>query len=311
VKPIVTVKGITHRYGDRTALDDVSFEVPEGEIFALLGPNGGGKSTLFRILSTLLAPTAGEATVCGHSTRREPGEVRRRIGVVFQSASVDGKLTVAENLRHHGHLYGLRGARLTERISSALDRVKLADRRRDLVETLSGGQQRRVEIAKVMLAEPSLLIMDEPSTGLDPGARHDFWRHLADLEEAGVTTLLTTHLIEEAERADRLAILDQGRVVALGTPDDLLSEVGGDVVALTCSEPEAAAADLQRVLGLEARVVGGAVHVESERGAELLAKVAEAFPGRFDELTVRRPTLEDVFVRRTGHRLEENGEGES
>ena len=303
---IVTVKEVSHRYGDRLALDDVSFELPEGVIFALLGPNGGGKSTLFKILSTLLEHSEGEATVCGYPVDRRPDQVRRRIGVVFQSPSVDGKLTVRENLVHHGHLYRLKGAELAFRVETALGTVKLADRVDDLVGTLSGGLQRRVEIAKVLLTEPRLLIMDEPSTGLDPGARHDLWTHLTTLrDEGGVTTLLTTHLIEEAERADLLAILDRGRLVALGTPDELRAEIGGDVVTATCEDPAALARDVEERFEAKARVLGREVHVEREDAHAFLASLVEAFPGRFESVTVRRPTMEDVFVHRTGRRLEE------
>ncbi len=228
--PIV-LDGLTHNYGDRLALDRLSFDVKAGEIFGLLGPNGSGKTTLFRILSTLMTPTGGNASIQGFDVAREPNKVRQQIGIVFQARSVDLKLTVAENLKHQGNLYGLSGARLKSRIDDVLGRVGLLDRKGDFVETLSGGMQRRVELAKGLIHSPSILLLDEPSTGLDPGARRDLWQYLETLrDEEGVAILVTTHLMEEAEHCDRLAILNEGKLVALGSPFDLKSQIGGDVV---------------------------------------------------------------------------------
>ena len=213
VPPVIEIKDLRHRYGDRAALNGVSFTVGEGEIFGLLGPNGSGKTTLFRILSTLMLPSDGRALIAGFDPSRQPDEVRRRIGVVFQSKSVDIKLTATENLWHQGHLYGLRGALLQERIREMLQRVGLADRAREKVETFSGGMQRRVELAKGLMHRPSVLLLDEPSTGLDPGARRDLWQYLQELRrEEKVSVIITTHLMEEAERCDRLAILNAGEV---------------------------------------------------------------------------------------------------
>jgi ABC-2 type transport system ATP-binding protein len=212
--PAIRVQGVSHWYGQRQALNDVSFEIEPGEIFVFLGPNGGGKSTLFRLLSTLLPLAQGEATLLGFDLRRQIGEIRSRIGVVFQSPSVDRKLTVGENLLHQGHLYGIRGAELKRRSEILLERFKLTDRVRDRVETLSGGLRRRVELAKGLLHHPRLLLLDEPSTGLDPAARNDVWDYLRQLrEQDGVTVVLTTHLLEEADKADRIAILDRGKLV--------------------------------------------------------------------------------------------------
>ena len=212
--PAVSVEGLTHRYGDREALRGVSFAVPPGEIFGLLGPNGGGKTTLFRILSTALVPTSGQARIFGQDVIAQPALVRQQIGIVFQSPSLDKKLTAAENLRHHGHLYGLRGRVLRARTDEMLARVGLSDRAGDRVERLSGGLQRRVELAKGLLPQPRMLLMDEPSTGLDPGARRDLWDYLTQLRDRdGLTILLTTHLMDEADRCDRVAILDRKSVV--------------------------------------------------------------------------------------------------
>ncbi len=230
--PALATSELTHRYGERVALDHVSLQVAPREIFGLLGPNGGGKTTLFRILSTLVRPTSGSATILGLDLLRDTGSLRSRIGVVFQAPSLDKKLKVRENLTHQGHLYGLSGTALRERIDHLLLEFHLRDRTGDLVETLSGGLQRRVEIAKSLLHRPELLLLDEPSTGLDPGARIDLWQTLYRLrDQQGVTVLLTTHLMEEAERCDRVAIIDQGKIVASGTPEKLRAEIGGDVIS--------------------------------------------------------------------------------
>ena len=238
-QPAVEVLGLGYRYGDRRALGEVTFSVSRREIFGLLGPNGSGKTTLFKILSTLMPAAEGRASVLGHDLAREPGPVRKRLGVVFQHPSLDPKLTVQENLIHHGHLYGLSGGALRSRARALLDRFDLGDRARDRAEKLSGGLKRRVELAKALLPRPELLLLDEPSTGLDPGARREFSAHLEQLRrQEGVTALLTTHLMDEAECSDRVGILDQGHLVALGAPDELKRRVGGDVVVIRARDPE-------------------------------------------------------------------------
>src|SRR5882757_4530497 len=227
----IDASGLGFRYGEREALSDVSFAVARGEIFAFLGPNGGGKSTLFKLLSTLTPIQSGSARILGHNLAGETTWVRRRLGVVFQHPGLDGKLTVAENLAHHGHLYGITGKRLRERSTAMLELLRLTPRSRDLVETLSGGLQRRVELAKALLHEPELLLLDEPSTGLDPAARREFFNLLSRLRESDrVTIVLTTHHMEEAERCDRIGILDQGRLAAIAPPGELKQRVGGDVM---------------------------------------------------------------------------------
>ena len=223
----------------RDALRNISFGVQQGEIFGLLGPNGGGKTTLFKILSTLLKPSSGSARIGGLDVQSDPREIRRHLGIAFQSPSLDKKLTAEENLRHQGHLYGMRGTALKDRISEMLRRVNLEDRSRDLVETLSGGMCRRVELAKALLPRPKVLLLDEPSTGLDPGARRDLWTQLKTLrDERDVTVLLSTHLTEEAADCDRLVLLHEGEVVALGSPDQLTSEIGGDILTVHTRQPE-------------------------------------------------------------------------
>jgi len=303
-RPAIEVENLRHVYGNRQALAGVTFTVSRGEIFGLLGPNGGGKTTVFKILSTLLLPTGGRAQIFDLDVVRESHRVRRCIGVVFQSPSLDKKLTVVENLRHQGHLYGLRGRTLSHRIHELLTPMGLADRARELVETLSGGLQRRVELAKGLLHRPHLLLLDEPSTGLDPGARRDFWGHLQALRrQAGVTILLTTHLMEEAEGCDRLGILDRGRLVALGSPNALKEKIGGDVITVQTQEPEKLRDQIREKFGGEPKVLDGTVRIERPKGHEFIPQLVEAFPGQIEAITLGKPTLEDVFIQQTGHRF--------
>jgi len=288
-------------------VDGLEFEVGEGEIFAFVGPNGGGKTTLFRVLSTLVPMQTGTATILGWDLRKETSQIRRALGVVFQAPSLDKKLTVEENLRHQGHLYGLTGSRLRDRSNKMLAELGLTDRRRDRVEKLSGGLRRRVELAKGMLHHPRLLLLDEPSTGLDPAARNDLWAYLREIrEQQAVTVVLTTHLLEEAERADRIAILDQGKLVALDTPDALRGTVGGDAVTIQTADCSQLAEDIRAAFEFPVEVVDGAVRLEQPDGHRLIARIVEAFPGRVDAVTFSRPTLEDVFIDRTGHRFRQD-----
>ncbi len=302
---VISVRNLTHRYGARTALDDVSFTVAAGEIFGLLGPNGSGKTTVFRILSTLMLPSRGAAIILGHDAARDPVGVRRVIGIVHQQQSVDVKLTAAENLKHTGHLYGLSGATLRQRITEMLRRVGLSDRADEHVEKLSGGMQRRVQLAAGLLHHPSVLLLDEPTTGLDPGARRDLWLYLDQLRsEQHMTVVVTTHLMEEAEHCDRLAILSHGRLVALGTPADLKREIGGDVIVLeTSGDPASLATRLQQRFGVDAQVLDGKVRLERAQGHRFVPDVVEAFPGDIQSVSVSKPSLEDVFIHRTGHRF--------
>jgi ABC-2 type transport system ATP-binding protein len=305
--PAVRVEHLTHRYdAGRVALDDVSLDVRAGEAFALLGPNGSGKTTLFRILSTLIEPTSGSAMILGHDVVRRRDDVRQVIGVVFQSPSLDKQLTAEENLRHHGHLYGLRGAELKRRIAEALETFGVTDRARELTGTLSGGLRRRVELAKGMLTRPKVLLLDEPSTGLDPSARIELWKQLKRVrDEAGVTVLLTTHLMDEADRCDRLAILDRGRVRACDSPDALKDTIGGDVISIASEDPDRVRALLREKLNVDAAPLDGVLRLERRSGHAFVPQIIEAAPGLVRSISVGRPTLEDVFVHVTGHAFRE------
>src|SRR5262245_38260303 len=272
---------------------------------AVLGPNGGGKTTLFRILATLLRPLSGEAWRFGASVLVEPDRARRRLGVVFQRPALDPHLTARENLLHHGHLFGITGSDLRSRIGGALDALGIADRAGERVGRLSGGTQRRVELAKVLVARPGLLLLDEPSAGLDPIARREFLDHLETLRRRdGTTVLLTTHLMEEAERCGKVAILSEGRLVAHDAPDRLRARVSGQVVEIRARDAGGLAGLLAGRFGTKLQIVDGALRLEAEPGHRVAAEIAEAFPDEVTSVRFGPPTLEDGFVRLTGKRFE-------
>lgn len=302
--PALQLDNITYRFGERTALDSVSFSVLTSEIFGLLGPNGGGKTTLFRLIATLLPLQQGTIRLFDLDVTADPASARRQLGVTFQSPSVDGKLTVAENLTHQGQLYGLHGRVLSEAMDRVLTALGLTERRRDLVDTLSGGLKRRVEIAKSLLHSPRFLLLDEPSTGLDPGARFDLWEVLLRLQrDNGVTVLVTTHLMEEAEHCNRLAILDRGKLVASGTPAELRQSLGGDCITIRTAEPSQLAARVEERFHITPRILADSIRLEHPAALDLLRDLVAAFPNEIAAISLSKPTLEDVFIDRTGHRF--------
>ena len=304
---VVDISGLSFWYGDRKALDDVSLHVEAGEIFGFLGPNGSGKTTLFRILSTLVAAPQGKVQILGLDSVADRDLIRRQIGVVFQSPSLDKQLTAEENLIHQGHLYGLSGEALRRRAREALATVGLGERSRELVGQFSGGMRRRVEVAKGLLHHPRLLLLDEPSTGLDPAARIDLWRHLRQInQDEGVTVMATTHLMEEAERCSRLAVMQQGRMLACDSPAALKERVGGDVITITSAQPAEVRTLLHERFGVEVQQIDGALRLERQRGHEFVPQLIEAAPGLIDSVSVGKPTLEDVFIDLTGQRLAEH-----
>lgn len=309
----------------RPALDRVSLAIPARRITGILGPNGGGKSTLLRILATLMTPShGGEVRVFDHDALADPAAVRRMLGVVFQHPALDGKLTVRENLTLHGRLYGLAHDTLRRDVPDWLARFGVAERIDDPAETLSGGQQRRVELAKAILHRPRLLLMDEPSTGLDPGMRRSLRQLLEDLrEEQGMTIVLTTHFMDEAERCDRVAILAEGKVVADGAPDELKAAIGGQVIHVEADPSHEAnsPAELATLIaqrfgpwdadgGGEPRVVDGRVRFEKRHGAAVVNSLVTALPARVRSVSVGQPTLEDVFLHQTGHTFS-NGQADA
>lgn len=302
--PAIEVAELSHAYRERQALRSVSFEIAAGEIFAFLGPNGGGKSTLFRVLSTLMPPQQGHVDIFGQSVVEKQLAVREAIGVVFQAPSLDKKLTVDENLSQQAALYGLHGAHLSQRREEVLQQLGLVDRRSDLTETLSGGLRRRVDLAKGLLHRPKLLLLDEPSTGLDPGARSDLWRYLQQLRDNfGVTIVLTSHLLEEADRADRVAVLHLGQIVAQGTPAELRESVGGDSISIECERPAELAAKIHQQFGFEVSVVDDVIRFPCSDGAVGVAQVMQEYSDEVHSIKLGKPTLEDVFIAKTGHRF--------
>ncbi|MFQ5928912.1 MAG: ATP-binding cassette domain-containing protein [Acidobacteriota bacterium] len=301
---VIEVDNVSFQYGRNKALQDVTFSVDRNQIFGLLGPNGGGKTTLFHILCTLLVPSRGNTRVAGVDVRKDPHQARRMIGVVFQTSSLDLQLTTEENLLHQGRLHGLRGGELKERVKDLSVRFGLEDRRRDLARTLSGGLRRRLELAKGLLHRPRILMLDEPTLGLDPGVRRDFWKYLNILrDQEAMTILLTTHLMEEAERCDYLVILNEGRVVASGSPVALKETIGGDVIVVQTQDPEGLRDQIEKRFACKPGVVDGTVRLELPRGHEFASKLMENYPDQIEAVTVGKPTLEDVFIHQTGHRF--------
>ncbi|OGR86546.1 MAG: ABC transporter ATP-binding protein [Elusimicrobia bacterium RIFCSPHIGHO2_02_FULL_57_9] len=305
--PAISVSRLSHTYPAknkrpaRRALRDVSLEVAPGETFGLLGPNGGGKSTLFKILSTFFKPSPGLVQVLGLDAAHDAAQIRPRIGVVFQNPSLDAKLTVSENMTHQGHLYGLRGKLLLQRIASMLERYGLSDRRDEPTGTLSGGLRRRVELAKGLLHDPELILLDEPSTGLDPGARRDLWDHLRELKSSRrITLLLTTHLMEDAENCDRLLLINEGKTAASGSPRELKARIGGDVIAIESANPLELQKAIKERFDIEPALVDGSLRIERERGHAFIPQLVESFPGLIKSVNLSQPTLEDVFVHVTG-----------
>ncbi len=308
-QPAVAAREVTFSYGERQALSGVDFQVDTGQVFGFLGPNGGGKTTLFRILATLLPCRTGSIRVLGADLATEADLVRLQIGVVFQSPSLDLQLTPIENLVRQGNLYGLRGRELRRRAAELLERFELSDRCDDRVDTLSGGMKRRVEICKALLHRPRLLLLDEPSTGLDPGARRDLWAVLEELRSRHeVTVLLTTHFIEEGDRCSQLVLIDSGRVVADGDPETLKSGIGGDVVTLRCPAAVEMAEHLENRFGLSVTVHEDVLRFEHDQAHQFVGQLAELSVGQIEALTISRPTLEDVFLQKTGHGLWEGRE---
>lgn len=303
----VLAEAIEFSYGTRRVFSDFSLSLPRGKMCGLLGPNGSGKSTLLRLVATLDFPHRGVMRVFGLDTMAHTRKVRQRIGVVFQTPSLDKRLTVRENLRYHGLLYGLRKSELNKRVGHVLEICEISDRGNDFVRTLSGGLQRRVEIAKALLHQPELLVLDEPTTGLDMPSRQRLLRHIRELcATEQVSVLLTTHLLDEGELCDEVVILHRGRVVAQGPPERLIAGVGGHVVWVSTSQPELLAAKVGEHWKLEPQLIEGRLRIELPReingyASQFIVELVERNPGLVSSLTLAQPTLEDVFIHATGH----------
>lgn len=297
---VCSISELHHSYGDHVALRGVGLHVQAGNVFALLGPNGSGKTTLFRLLCTLLPVQRGTILVGGFDAVKEPLAVRGQIGIVFQSPSLDKKLTVDENIACQGALYGIHGDELSRRRDELLSQLDLTDRRSDFCESLSGGLKRRVELAKGMLHRPRLLLLDEPSTGLDPSARLNLWDAIRSMADDGIAVLLTTHLLEEADKADRVAIMSDGRVIAEGSPHQLRSEMGEGVVTVIANDVGAVEQILRKDLGLSPQRLQHQFRLQTESPATLVPALVESLGDKAQSINIGRPSLEDVFVAKTG-----------
>lgn len=315
VKPVETLS-LTRKFGKFTAVDNVSLSVEPGEVFGFLGPNGAGKTTTINILCTLLKPTSGQANVCGLDVSRQQSQVRQCIGLVFQDPSLDDRLTAWDNLLFHAYIYNIPSGERKTRIEGLLQMVELWDRRNSLVKTFSGGMKRRLEIARGLLHHPRLLFLDEPTLGLDPQTRNHIWRYINQLrKEDDITVFLTTHYMEEAENANRIAIIDHGRIVALDTPEALKKQVGADIITLKTADDNQAAEEILNTFSIHTeRQSSGGVSATSNDGFNLkVANGNEFIPRLISTLRtpiisvgLRRPTLDDVFLKLTGREFRDS-----
>jgi ABC-2 type transport system ATP-binding protein len=301
----LAISKLTHRYGERLALDNLDLELAPGTCFGLLGPNGSGKTTLFRLLATLLRPQSGTIRLLDLDPWRQRHALRPQLGVVFQAPSLDKLLSVRENLVHHGNLFGLSGRLLGLRVDELLARFGLTQRARDTIGTLSGGLQRRVELARCLLHRPRLLLLDEASTGLDPAARREFWQMLSEVHaQDGVTILFTTHWFEEAENATHLGILDQGHLLACDTPTALKERLGGEVISLSTAETGPISAWLASRYHIQAQLLPRKLRFSAPQIPDLVRELLQEHGAKLDSFNLHKPSLEDVFVDLTGRGFE-------
>lgn len=307
---IIETKDLTKKYNGLTAVDKLSLKIEEGEIFGLLGPNGAGKSTTLLMLATLIKPTSGTATINGFDTVKEPGKVRKSIGIVFQDPSSDDILTGYENLKLHGMLYGMEPHLREKRIKEVLKLVDLTERKNDLVKKYSGGMRRRLEIARGLMHRPKVLFLDEPTLGLDPQSRGHIWSYIQKLSaEEHMSIIITTHYMEEADLlCNRLAIIDEGKIAALDTPANLKAIVGGDIVTMKIAAPNLEAVHkLEYVKKVETK--NGLVLLTVTNASEHLPQILQTI-GKVESVEVHSPTLDDVFLHYTGREIrEESAEG--
>ncbi|GAB4390419.1 MAG: daunorubicin resistance protein DrrA family ABC transporter ATP-binding protein [Thermodesulfovibrionales bacterium] len=305
-EPVIRVESLVKRFNGLTAVDGISFDVEEGAIFGFLGPNGAGKTTTINILCTLLSPTSGRASVSGFDCVREPDKVRKSIGLVFQDTTLDKDLTAYENLAFHAYLYGVRKAEVRERVDDALKFMGLFDRRDDLVKKFSGGMKRRLEVARGLIHRPRVLFLDEPTLGLDPQSRTNLWESIVKLPARhNVTVFMTTHYMEEAEVCRRIAIIDKGRIIASGSPEELKKTLGGDVIYLKTSDNGKSAGEIKDKFGLDASQKGDELYLTTPRGEARIPELIRAVSAEVFSVRLQRPTLNDVFLKLTGKAIRE------
>ena len=304
----IEIKNLVKEFDGIKAVDDISLEIEYGEIFALLGPNEAGKTTTISILATLLKPTSGKARVNGYDVVKQAAKVRHSIGIVFQDPSLDDRLTARENLEIHGRLYHMKRDERKKRIKEVLKMVELEDRANSLVKTFSGGMRRRLEIARGLMHKPRILFLDEPTLGLDPQTRRHIWDYIEKLRREGVTVLLTTHYMEEADHlADRIAIIDKGKVVALGSPSELKDSIGGDIIKIKCND-ENKMIELLSSNGFDAMMVDEEVIIKARKAEKEIPKIFMlAKEIEIKSIMYKEPSLEDVFIHYTGKAYREEG----
>jgi len=304
--PIIRVENLTKQFGAVTAVNDVSFEVDEGTIFGFLGPNGAGKTTTINILCTLLLPTSGMAFISGHDCVKEPSEVRKSIGIVFQDTTLDKDLTAYENLMFHAYLYDVKRIERKKRIDDALHFVGLYERRNDLIKKFSGGMKRRIEVARGLIHKPRILFLDEPTLGLDPQTRANLWEFIVELpRKHNVTIFMTTHYMEEAEVCDRIAIIDNGKIITTGTPDELKKTVGGDVIYIKTSDNKKAKLEIEKLFNADVSEKDGELFFTSLRGDVCIPEIIKTIGETVLSVRLQRPTLNDVFLKMTGKEIRE------
>ncbi|HEX6512244.1 MAG TPA: ATP-binding cassette domain-containing protein [Chloroflexota bacterium] len=301
---VIETGGLAKRFGEIEAVRGVDLRVQPGETFGFLGPNGAGKSTTISMLCTLARPTGGWARVAGFDVVRQPTQVRRCIGLVFQDTTLDDYLTASENLRLHAELYGVPRGEVAERLQRVMDMVGLWDRKDSLVRTYSGGMKRRLEIARGLLHSPQVLFLDEPTVGLDPQTRNHIWGYLNELKKREtITMFLTTHYMEEAEYCDRIAIIDNGQIVVAGTPQELKDSVGKDRITVRTADDSAAKQALLERFELEATAGGDGLTVHVAQGEEFIPKLVGGLGVPIRSVEMARPSLDDVFMTYTGRTI--------
>ena len=301
---IIEVENLVKKFGDLIAVNDISFKVAPGEIFGFLGPNGAGKTTTINILCTLLRPTSGRATISGFDVVRQQGQVRQSIGLVFQDPSLDERLSGLQNMRFHALVYNVPASVREQRIEEMLSMMQLWDKRHHEVRTYSGGMKRRLELARGLLHRPKVLFLDEPTLGLDPQTRNRIWEYILDLRQReGVTIFLTTHYMDEAQKADRLAIIDYGRLIAMDTPEKLKKMVGKDIISVKTADNNKAAEEIKQRYQSEIRRDGDELAFSVTNGEEFLPKFVREFGIKIQSISLRRPSLDDVFLRLTGREI--------
>jgi ABC-2 type transport system ATP-binding protein len=306
----IEVEGLSRNFGQLVAVDRVSFQVAEGEIFGFLGPNGAGKTTTINMLCTLLALSGGRAIVNGYDVVRQRSEVRHSIGIVFQEPALDEYLTAEQNLRFHAYAYKIPKELREKRIGKLLELLELSDRRKNKVRTFSGGMKRRLEIARGLLHNPRILFLDEPTLGLDPQTRRLIWDYILTLrKENNLTIFLTTHYMDEAENSDRISIIDHGRIIALDTPDKLKDALGGDVITLKARDNNAAVLELKERYSLSPVVQNGVITFSVPQGEKFLPKLMDSFQSHLLSIGIHRPTLDDVFLKLTGRAIRDEEAG--